>query len=232
MKARLTDYGIIVSDDWKSAGKAADVWNGGKPILGLGGRPGKPSSCDSLSRAFVFGNQRRGPGGPSTSGNEFKGAASPERAKRAISAARAETPVQPPDPGDPYWDEMAARQREIGSKFWWSGGGGAARRKPGKAVRDRILKRQGDRCLYCEHKFGDTVWRRGQQVTLRLNWDHLIPYAYLAANPDDNWVAACHVCNGIKSSAIFQSVQEARDYILARAAGKGYRLGSHFAVAA
>lgn len=215
----LTDHGIIVSDDWKSAGKAADLWNDGKPILGLDGVAGKPSSCDSLSRAVVFGDQRESRRRPPESGGK---GASPEGAQIR----------QPEHAEEACADEMSLRQREIGSRFTYGQGGGAKRRKPGKVIRDRILRRQDDRCLYCGHRFGDTVWRRGRQVTLMLNWDHLVPYAYLAANPDDNWVAACHVCNGIKSSLIFQSVEEARDHILARAAHKGYRMGPRYTLAA
>jgi hypothetical protein len=55
----LTDHGLIMSDDWRSVGKAADVWRKGKPVIGIDGKPVKPSSCESLTRAFVFGNERR-----------------------------------------------------------------------------------------------------------------------------------------------------------------------------
>ncbi len=104
-------------------------------------------------------------------------------------------------------------------------GSGAARRKPSGALRARLLSKQMNRCLYCDCRFGQAVHRsggrRGGWVQLRLNWDHFIPYAYSGANPQDNWVAACHICNGIKGPRMFDTVREASEWILARWVEKG-----------
>lgn len=59
---------------------------------------------------------------------------------------------------------------------------------------------------------------------LRLNWDHFVPFAYGRTNASANWVAACHVCNGIKSCRVFDTVLEAQEYIRERWAAKGYAL--------
>lgn len=96
------------------------------------------------------------------------------------------------------------------------------RRKPRVAERARIIAQQGNRCLYCEIPIGTIIDRRGKDVVLRTNWDHFIPYAYVARNPHDNWVLACHVCNGIKRGRIFKTVQEVRNTVLPERLDKGY----------
>lgn len=101
-------------------------------------------------------------------------------------------------------------------------GGIGVRRAPRLADRIRVQEVQGNRCLYCEIPIGTTIWRRSQSVTLRTNWDHFVPYSYLVRNPGANWVLACHVCNGIKSCRMFDSVQAARDTILPIREAKGY----------
>lgn len=96
------------------------------------------------------------------------------------------------------------------------------RRQPRVAERARIIAQQGNRCLYCEIPLGTTISRKGKDIVLRLNWDHFIPYAYVARNPRDNWVLACHVCNGLKRGRIFKTVQEVRATILPERQKKGY----------
>jgi 5-methylcytosine-specific restriction endonuclease McrA len=96
------------------------------------------------------------------------------------------------------------------------------RRTPPLAERARIIADQGNRCLYCEIPIGTTVSRQNRSVTLQLNWDHFLPYGYMARNPRDNWVLACHVCNKIKWGRFFKTVQEARDVILPARLAKGY----------
>jgi hypothetical protein len=100
--------------------------------------------------------------------------------------------------------------------------GASTRSYPRLTERKRAIERQDNRCLYCEIPIGTAIWRRSQTVILRTNWDHFIPYAYLARNPSTNWVLACHVCNRIKSCRMFDSVQAAREAILPNRTSKGY----------
>lgn len=100
--------------------------------------------------------------------------------------------------------------------------GVTTRQYPRIAERTRAIELQDNRCLYCEIPIGTAIWRRSRTVILRANWDHFIPYAYLARNPSTNWVLACHVCNRIKSCRMFDSVQQARQVILPARASKGY----------
>ncbi|WP_431781744.1 HNH endonuclease [Streptomyces chumphonensis] len=96
------------------------------------------------------------------------------------------------------------------------------RRAPRAAERARLIAEQGNRCLYCDIPIGAVIRRWDKPVTLRLNWDHFAPYAYVARNPRDNWVLACHICNNVKRGRLFKTVQEAREAILPERIAKGY----------
>lgn len=99
---------------------------------------------------------------------------------------------------------------------------------PRAADQRRVLEMQGDNCLYCQIPIGTIVWRRYKAtrrsltVTLRRNWDHFVPYAFLEQNPGMNWVLACHVCNRIKKASIFATVEDAREAILSERERLGY----------
>jgi len=60
-------------------------------------------------------------------------------------------------------------------------------------------------------------------VSLRINFDHVVPFAYSQNNYRHNFVAACHICNSIKSSMMFNTLDEARAYIVATWVVKGIR---------
>jgi DNA-binding CsgD family transcriptional regulator len=92
--------------------------------------------------------------------------------------------------------------------------GSEGRRRIRAGERARIIADQDNCCLYCEIPIGTTIRRKGRDVTLRAQWDHFIPYSYLARNPSANWALACHICNLIKSCRMFQTVQDARAAIL------------------
>ncbi|MFI9598880.1 HNH endonuclease [Streptomyces sp. NPDC052043] len=100
--------------------------------------------------------------------------------------------------------------------------GVTTRQYPRVAERRRAIELQNNRCLYCELPIGTAIWRHSRTVFLRTNWDHFIPYAYLARNPSSNWVLSCHVCNNIKSCRMFDTVQQAREVILPIRESKGY----------
>ena len=97
----------------------------------------------------------------------------------------------------------------------------ARRTRPGKVLQREILERQGGRCLYCCKEFGSLYFRHGKMGRLRIHWDHMVPYAYINANDGANFAAACNLCNLFKSSLVFQTLDEARIYVKARAESKG-----------
>lgn len=89
------------------------------------------------------------------------------------------------------------------------------RSKPSVSYQKDQLRLQENRCFYCERVFGFKVAYRDKVVILRIHWDHFVPYAYLQSSPDRNFVAACQICNSIKSSKCFQTTEEARTYVSA-----------------
>jgi len=93
---------------------------------------------------------------------------------------------------------------------------------PDSSVRESILIAQRGLCHYCQRPLDGYVFRGGKVTWLRVEWDHFTPFAYLGSNPDDNWVASCQVCNGIKSSLMFKTSEEAHEYIRERAEQLGY----------
>lgn len=86
------------------------------------------------------------------------------------------------------------------------------RLKPSLRKQREILEKQDNRCLYCNKPFGTPYYRNGKMLFTKLNFDHLVPFAYSKINKD-NFVAACHICNGIKSSKVFDTVEETFHYI-------------------
>jgi hypothetical protein len=92
-----------------------------------------------------------------------------------------------------------------------------------KREKKEILKQQQGRCFWCDRLFGSIVWRRGKRIALRINWDHYVPFRFSQDNRPSNFVAACHVCNGIKASIMFRSAEEYRVYIQNRRITKGYQ---------
>jgi 5-methylcytosine-specific restriction endonuclease McrA len=95
-------------------------------------------------------------------------------------------------------------------------GGGVGRRRPGAKLKQEILQKQANCCLYCGLPIGGMVLRRGRVSSTSINWDHFIPYSYLYANPQTNWVASCNICNGIKHSKVYETLAEAQRAIRTR----------------
>lgn len=98
----------------------------------------------------------------------------------------------------------------------------AARKRPSKNAQSEILRNQNNCCFYCGVRFGSIRIRNGNPVIIKINWDHQLPFAYSQNNNASNFVAACHVCNGIKSDLIFQTVEESQIYLRDKRSQKGY----------
>jgi hypothetical protein len=89
------------------------------------------------------------------------------------------------------------------------------RRQPTAGEKRVILALQENRCLYCLKPFNSAVIRKGKLTWLRVTWDHLVPFSYSQDNNVVNFGAACQICNGIKGSLMFVTIEEARTYIIA-----------------
>jgi len=96
------------------------------------------------------------------------------------------------------------------------------RNGPSASFQRAQLLRQDGECLYCEMNLDGVVFRNGTPRMIQTHWDHIIPYSYSQNNKEINFVASCHVCNGIKSNKVFQDLEDARTYILRRRKDKGY----------
>jgi len=98
------------------------------------------------------------------------------------------------------------------------------RKLPPRADRELQLARQGHRCFYCDRSFGTYVFRGAsvRPIRLRPEWDHMVPFAYSQNNQMVNFVAACHVCNRLKSDHCFQTIDDAKLYLLRAWETKGY----------
>lgn len=94
---------------------------------------------------------------------------------------------------------------------------------PGFADATTILEVQGGCCAYCDQRFGSVQFRGVREFQLRLCWDHWIPWSYGQNNQAANFVAACHVCNALKSSMLFASMDEARTTLASMRAARGYQ---------
>jgi len=96
------------------------------------------------------------------------------------------------------------------------------RKVPSPKEKQEILQGQDYRCIYCDKTFGDVVQRRKKDLVLRIEWDHRICFAYGQNNHVSNFVAACQVCNRIKSSLVFSDLDEARLHLSIKRREKGY----------
>lgn len=98
----------------------------------------------------------------------------------------------------------------------------AKRNGPSRKEQKRLLNEQDWSCFWCGRKFGKSVWRGRVRTVLRVEWDHVVPFAYSQNNQDSNFVASCQVCNRIKSSLMLDTVDEYRVHIRNRWSEKGY----------
>jgi hypothetical protein len=100
------------------------------------------------------------------------------------------------------------------------------RYKPSAAKQSELLEEWNNRCAYCELPFGTLVWRRGigredktrkgyrpnfGYLTVQLEWDHFVPFAYTDSCADGQFLPACQLCNGLKSDSMFRTIEGARE---------------------
>lgn len=88
--------------------------------------------------------------------------------------------------------------------------------------KENILSSQDYKCIFCERPFGSLVFRKSRAIRLRIHYDHFLPFVYSANNKTDNLHAACHVCNSIKTSRHFTSIDEAKLFLKNKWEEKGF----------
>ena len=75
----------------------------------------------------------------------------------------------------------------------------------------KIFKRDTFKCYYC-----GLDGRQDFASWLILTIDHVHPHAKGGARSMQNLVTACQPCNLIKGKRVYRSLEEARDYVLAK----------------
>lgn len=94
------------------------------------------------------------------------------------------------------------------------------RKKPSDFAQERILETQDGRCFYCGLKLNEW-YHDGKFARCReLHWDHVFPYSIGLNNNVDNFVAACSQCNLIKSDKVFDTLDDAANYVRNKRAKK------------
>ena len=77
--------------------------------------------------------------------------------------------------------------------------------RPPKKQIEEILRHQNYQCLYC----GKSL--RGK---VPIEFDHFVPFTY--TENKNSFVGSCRTCNRIKQNFLFNSIEEARIYILSK----------------
>lgn len=96
------------------------------------------------------------------------------------------------------------------------------RKTPPKTEKSKILEQQENCCFYCNVTFETIRYRNGKPFTIKIDWDHKLPFSYSQNNTVSNFVAACHVCNRIKSNVVFRTIEEAQVHLADKRRLKGY----------
>lgn len=81
---------------------------------------------------------------------------------------------------------------------------GGWRERPPHWRQVELVESQGWACLYCDEPF---------HSLRRVCWDHFVPLSLAHNNATQNFVAACRLCNSLKGSLVFETVEEVRTYV-------------------
>jgi len=96
------------------------------------------------------------------------------------------------------------------------------RHRPSVDQQREILARQDCRCIYCGQPFGAMHWRDKKLLILTVEWDHDLPFCFSQNNDVSNFVAACQICNGLKSDHLFRGLEDAQAFLAVHRELKGY----------
>lgn len=99
---------------------------------------------------------------------------------------------------------------------------GEKRKKLTEARKRKIIGIQNGICIYCDLSFRSPVYRNSKRIKKSITFDHFVPWSYSQNDDPRNVVAACSICNEIKSWFTFRDLDECRDYIAQQRRNKGY----------
>lgn len=83
-------------------------------------------------------------------------------------------------------------------------------------LKRKILFSQRHKCHYCGLDLSRSWYyldKFGDLKSIGINFDHFIPVAYLANETFENLYAVCSLYNRYKSSKMFNSIEECRQYL-------------------
>ncbi len=89
-------------------------------------------------------------------------------------------------------------------------------------LKAQLLHQQRGVCAYCEIPFRTPVYRDAKVWRRTIQFDHFVPWSYCASNHQKNVVAACSICNQIKSWLMFKDLYECQTYIMRQWRHKGF----------
>lgn len=91
---------------------------------------------------------------------------------------------------------------------------GSKRKNIAQKIKNKIKLKQHNLCYWCGREFGTPVLKKYKLIKLRMHIDHILPISYLPLNDIDNLVGSCNICNIFKSSKIFKTETECKNYLL------------------
>ena len=80
-----------------------------------------------------------------------------------------------------------------------------------KKEKDAALRNSDGTCYWCNRKLGMFLIRNEKMISLKLNYDHRVPYSYVQNHIF--LVVSCHICNAFKSNLMFKTEDECREYL-------------------
>lgn len=91
-------------------------------------------------------------------------------------------------------------------------------------IKRKILWMQKNCCIICGYNFGKQKWFKHDGIfrPVLVNFDHFVPHSFLTYGVFDNLYAMCNICNQIKWSYMFNTIIEARKYIMSVREERGY----------
>ncbi|MDI6786904.1 MAG: HNH endonuclease signature motif containing protein [Planctomycetota bacterium] len=86
-----------------------------------------------------------------------------------------------------------------------------------------VMEQQKGCCVYCGIDLTGYYWdvKKSKYVKVIPHYDHFRAWMYNQNSEKTNLIVSCGVCNLLKTSRYFATLQEARDYVLLRRKDKG-----------